>query len=144
MQLVVIDLVPALLTWEGRGSFEPPEARPGALEAVYDLFGDFEIAGVADADHPASEVREGLERLDLAPYFDSVGTSAAFGPVVTPRVVRRVVRAMGADGRAIAVTARRALATELFHAGFPTVETGADPGTLPLAVRQMATGRVNP
>ena len=48
MQLVIIDLVPALLSWEGRDSSGPPEAAAGALGVVGDLFTHFRLTAVAD------------------------------------------------------------------------------------------------
>ena len=144
MHLVLIDLYPALLPWEGRDAPGPPEARPGALAAIDDLYNDFRLAGLADGLRPASQIREDLERLDLGLYFDNVGTSSVFGPEVTPRVVRRVAAALGAAGRTIVVTARPPLAAGLRRAGIPVVTADGPLDELPGAVRRMASGRVNP
>ncbi|MCJ7726383.1 MAG: hypothetical protein MUP76_08375 [Acidimicrobiia bacterium] len=144
MHYVLIDLVPALLTWEGRDSVAQPEAREGALQMVDDLYNDFRLAAVADGDRPASAVREALERLDMAVFFDSIGTSSVFGPTVTPRVVRRITSAIGGAGHSIVVTARTGLADALHHAGIPVVSAGGDVGEVGKAVRRLAYGRVNP
>ena len=52
---VLIDLVPALLKWEGRDSLAVPDAADGALELVDDLYDDFRLAAVTDGDRPASD-----------------------------------------------------------------------------------------
>lgn len=144
MHYVLIDLVPALLTWEGRDSFAVPDAADGALQLVDDLYNDFRLAAVADGDRPASMVREALERLDIAAYFDSIGTSSVFGPVVTPRVIRRITSAIGGAGHSIVVTARTGLAAALHQAGIPVVGAEGDLLEVGKAVRRMAYGRVNP
>ena len=144
MRFVVIDLIPALLQWEGRDSFDLATAQPHALELVHALFHDFRLAAITDGDHPASAVHEALERLDLSAYFESVGTSSVFGPTVTPRVVRRVARAIGGSGRTIVVTARPGLAEALGRAGIPTVVATGDLLEVAAAVRRMAFGRINP
>ena len=144
MQLVLIDLVPALLTWEGRDASGPPEPRDGAVGMVDDLFTDFRMAGITDADHPATEVREALERHDLDLYFDNVGTSSTFGPRITPRVVRRVAAALGEPGTAIVVTARPHLAEALRRSGIAVVAADGPLADVPREVRRMASGRINP
>jgi len=144
MRFVLIDLVPALLSWEGRDFYAPAEARPGALELVYDLFTDFRLAAVTDGDQPASAVRDALERLDLAAYFDSVGTSSVFGPLVTPRVIRRISTSIGGAGHTIVLTARPGLAKAVHHSGIPVVTVESDLAEASKAVRRMAFGRVNP
>jgi hypothetical protein len=144
VHLVLIDLIPALLTWEGRGAPGPPEARPGVHGMIDDLYDDFRLAGLTDGTRPASRIREALNRLDLGVYFDNVGTSAVFGPEVTPRVVRRVSAALGASDRTILVTARAGLAETLRRAGIPVVMADGPLDELPAAIRRMASGRVNP
>ena len=144
MRFVLIDLVPALLTWEGRDFYAPAEAQSGALDLVYDLFSDFRLAAVTDGDRPASTVREALEKLELAAYFESVGTSSVFGPVVTPRVIRRITAAIGGTGRTIIVTARPGLTEALHHSGIPSVTVEGDLAAVSGAVRRMAFGRVSP
>ena len=144
MRFVIIDLIPALLHWEGRDSYDLATARPFARELIASLFPDFRLAAITDGDHPASDVREALERLDMAAFFESVGTSSVFGPKVTPRVVRRISRAIGGAGHTIIVTARPALVDGLRRAGIPTVLAGDDLLQVSTAVRQMAHGRISP
>lgn len=144
MRFVMIDLVPALLRWEGRDPFDPPEAREGALGLVDDLYADFGLAAVTDGDRPASAVRDAMEQLDLAAYFESIGTSAVFGPVVTPRVIRRITAAIGGAGQSIVVTGRPSLADALHRSGIPAVPTGDDLASVAGEVRRMAYGRVSP
>lgn len=144
MRFVVFDLVPALLSWEGRDSFVQASLQPGALETVHNLFPDFRLTGIADGDHPASQLRESLERLDLAPYFETVGTSSVFGPTVTPRIVGRMTRSIGAFGRSIVVTGRPRLAEALRRSGIPAVVTDGDLSGTAEEIRRMAAGRVNP
>ncbi len=67
-----------------------------------------------------------------------------FGPTVTPRVVRKIARALGAEGRTIAVTARPRLADALYRAGIPVVLVDGPLDEVGEAVRRMASGRVNP
>jgi hypothetical protein len=138
VQLVVVDLIPALLEWEGRDPLDVPAAVPQARGVLEDLFTDFRLAAVTDADRPASSVRKALERLDLAAYFDSVGTSAGFGPVVSARVVSRIAGALGAAGQTIVVTGRAPLAPDLQRSLIPAVVV--EPGGLihvPAAVRRI-------
>jgi len=144
MRFVLFDLVPALLRWEGRDSYALAEARNGALGLVDDLFTDFRLAAVTDGDRPASAVREALHQLDLVAYFESVGTSSVFGPVVTPRVVRRITTAIGGAGRSIVVTARPGLADSLHRSGIPVVPVVDELESVARAIRRMAYGRVNP
>ncbi len=145
MQLVIIDLVPALLSWEGRNSSGPPEAAAGALGVVGDLFPHFRLTAVADGDWTGAQVREALERLDLAPYFESIGTSAGFGPMVTTRVIRRIAAALRSTGNAIVVTGRPDLATDLGRIGIPAVLVDhhglAD---VPDRIHKLAGGRLSP
>ncbi len=145
MQLVIIDLVPALLSWEGRDSSEPPEAAAGALGVVGDLFAHFRLTAVADGDWTGAQVREALERLDLAPYFESVGTSVGVGPMVTPRVIRRIAAALRATGNAIVVTGRPGLARGLGRIGIPAVLVDHyGLAEVPNRVYKLAGVRLNP
>ena len=145
MQLVIIDLVPALLSWEGRDSSGSPEAAADALGAIGDLFTHFRLTAVTDGDWTGAQVREALERLDLAPYFESVGTSAGFGPTVTPRVIRRIAAALRSTGNAIVVTGRPGLATGLGRIGIPAVLVDHyGLATVPDKVYKLAGGMFNP
>ena len=145
MQLVIIDLVPALLSWEGRDSSGSPEAAAGALDAIGDLFTHFRLTAIADGDWTGAQVREALERLDLAPYFESVGTSAGFGPMVTPRVIRRIAAALRSTGNAIVVTGRPGLAADLGQIGIPAVLVDRHSlAEVPDRVYRLAGGRLSP
>jgi len=145
VRLVIIDLVPALLSWEGRDSSGTPEAAAGALAMVGDLFTHYRLAAMADGGWTGLQVREALERLDLAPYFESVGTSAGFGPVVTPRVVRRIAAALRSTGNAIVVTGRPGLAGDLGRTGIPAVLVDHDGlAGVPDEVYRLTGGRLSP
>jgi len=145
MQLVIIDLVPALLSWEGRDSSGTPEASAGALTMIEDLFTHYRLAAMTDGDWTGLQVREALERLDLAPYFESVGTSAGFGPAVTPRVVRRIAAALRSTGNSIVVTGRPELAGDLGRIGIPAVLVDHHGlATVPDQIYRLTGGRPSP
>jgi FMN phosphatase YigB (HAD superfamily) len=144
--LIVLDLVPALLTWEGRDTYEGRVA-PEAREVLEDLYAGFRLAAVADGDRPASRVRETLEALGLADLFESITTSAGFGPAVTPRVVRRLAAGLGVPSdEVIVVTARKALAEGLDTSRMSVILTGGpeDFPTVPEAVAELVEGPLNP
>lgn len=144
MHLVLIDLIPALLRWEGRDRSEEPELAPGAAHALGHLFDRFQMIGVADSGIPAPVLRVYLEQAEVSSYFDHLLTSAAFGPTLNARVVRKIGR-RAAGERGIVVTARTMLAEELRRAGEPVVvTTHADFESVPDAVFDLADGRVTP
>jgi len=124
VRLVVIDLIPALLVEEGRDSLAPVEEPAVLVEALEDLYADFRLAAIADADLTGVALRDALERIEAAPLFESIGTSAGFGPQVTPRVVRRVAAALGSSGPPVVITGRDPLADALRLAAIPAVRTG--------------------
>jgi FMN phosphatase YigB (HAD superfamily) len=146
VRLVVIDLIPALLSWEGRDRSSDPDVPPEAAHALDHVYSRFRIAGIADARESTADLRTHLEREDLAVYFDSVATCAEFGPAVSPRVVRRVVAAMGGpDDRTVFVTAREHLVASFGAARIPVVFTSQqDFAGVPIAVEELLDGRVNP
>jgi len=145
MQLVIIDLVPALLSWEGRDSSGAPEAAAGAYAMVEELFTHYRLAAMTDGDWTGLQVREALERLDMAPYFESAGTSAGFGPVVTPRVVRRIAAALRSTGNTIVVTGRPGLAGDLGRIGIPAVLVDHHGlAAVPDRIYRLTGGRLNP
>ncbi len=146
MRLVVIDLIPALLSWEGRDRSSDPDVPPDAAHALDHVYSRFRIAGIADAEETTADLRARLEQADLAHWFDGVTTSAEFGPAVSPRVVRRIVRAMGGpDDRTVLVTAREHLVKPFGAARIPVVLTSqSDFGGVPAAVSELLDGRVNP
>jgi len=146
VRLVVIDLIPALLSWEGRDRSSDPDVPADAAHALEHVYSRFRIAGIADAGETTADLRTRLEQADLAPWFDGVTTSAEFGPEVSPRVVRRFVRAMGGpDDRTVLVTARERLVKPFRMARIPVVLTSqADFAAVPIAVAELLDGRVNP
>lgn len=113
MNLVVVDLIPALLSWQGRGLSGDPDVAPEAAHALGHLFDAFEMVGAADAVTTSSFLRRHLEAADLAGYFDTVVTSAEHGPRLTARAIRRIIRAAAPREKGIVVTARPGLAADL-------------------------------
>jgi len=144
--LIVVDLVPALLTWEGRDASDV-RAASEAIDALEDLYSGFRLAAIADGDRPAAQLRRAMDELALTEFFDSVATSAGFGPTVTPRVIRRLAAALGtAAGDVIVVTARPALAEALRAARLGAVLTGGpdDFPDVPDAVAELLEGPLSP
>jgi FMN phosphatase YigB (HAD superfamily) len=145
LQLILIDLIPALLSWEAPAD-EP--SVPEGVEAVLDeLYARCRLAGITDADRPAATVRDLLEDLGIGEFFDSVGTSADFGPTLTVRVIRRIVRSLGVHPDEVAVvTARPALAERLSRTRFAVVLVEGPDGILglPEAIDAIEDGRVIP
>lgn len=146
MHLVVIDLIPALLSWEGRDRSSEPSVATDAVGALEHLSSHFGIAGVADAGHTSKSLRTHLEREHLAVYFESVGTSAEFGPTVSPRIVRRLARAIRLDVRElVVVTARPQIASGMKASRIRTVLTRHHEfGNVDEAVEALLSGRVSP
>jgi hypothetical protein len=146
VNLIVIDLVPALLTWEGRDAPDPAIA-PDAIEVLDDLYAGFRLAAIGDGDRPAALFREALDAARLVEFFESVGTSAGFGPTVTPRVIRRLAAGLGTPpGDVIVVTARAALAEAVRAARLGVILTGGPDefGGVPDAVAELVEGPFNP
>ena len=140
MDLVVVDLIPALLTWESGGGSRVPE---GAGEALAEIFSRHRLAAIADAEQTGAALRRALEDHDLGGFFDSVGTSAGFGPVVTPRIVRRLAAAAGSTVvDTVVVTGRPGLAERLQQHRFGVVVTEGSDGFLgvPAALEAMEAG----
>ena len=140
MELVVVDLIPALLTWESGGGSRVPE---GAGEALAEVFSHHRLAAVADADQTGAALRRALEDHDLAGFFDTVGTSAGFGPMVSPRVVRRLVGTAGLTVvDAVVVTGRPELAERLQQHRLGVIVTEGPDGFLgvPAALEAMESG----
>jgi hypothetical protein len=143
--IVVIDLIPALLSWEGRDRSGPPELAPDAVEAVTHLYSHYRLVGVADAGIPLEHLRGQLEEQRLVELFDSLGTSAGFGPRVNARVVRRATTYGRTNSQVVLVTGREALATELRRSRTSVVLTSwASFGGTPEAVATVLAGRVSP
>lgn len=145
MAIVVIDLIPALLTWEGRDRSARLTIAPDGPEAVAHLHSHYRVAGITDAGVPNRRIRDALDSGAVTSYFDSIGTSAGFGPEVNARVVRRLT--MGAHGREqiVFVTGREPLARAMNRSRMGVVITTAeDFGGVPEAVATLVSGRVSP
>ena len=143
MRLLIIDLVPALLSWEH------PDAEPrladGAVTTLEQLYARFRLAGVADSERPGSELRRSLEAAGVGGFFESVGTSADFGPAVSPQVIHRIASTVGAAAFSIlVVTARSRLAESLGRRAIAVVQLGPQGfAGLPDQLR-MGAGPLNP
>jgi hypothetical protein len=145
VRLLILDLAPALLSWEGREETDEPEVADGALQALEHLYARYRLAAIADGDRPGSELRWSLERAGLGGFFESVGTSADFGPAVSPQVIRRIASTVGAIATSVlVVTARSAIAETLGRNGIATMVLGPEGiAGLPEQLR-MGAGPLNP
>jgi FMN phosphatase YigB (HAD superfamily) len=147
VQLVLLDLVPLLLSWEGHSPGESPGVPASAGEMLEAVFPDFRIAGLGDGDHTGLDLRRALEDAELDGFFDFVGTSAEFGPVVSPRVVRRLARALGfSPEQVVVVTARAELADALQANGLAVVHVEGEEGVaaIPQALDALYSGYFSP
>jgi hypothetical protein len=146
MHLVVIDLIPALLSWEGRDRSGEPLVATDAAGALEHLASHWAVTGVADAHHGSSHLRALLEREALDGYFESVGSAAEFGPLVSARVVRRLAAALKVRTRElVVVTARPSVAADMRINRIRCVLTShAEFGSVDSAVEAMLSGRVTP
>jgi FMN phosphatase YigB (HAD superfamily) len=147
VHLVLLDLVPLLLSWEGSVPGETPAVPAAAGEMLEQVFPDFRIAGISDGDHTGLDLRRALEDTELDGFFDFIGTSAEFGPVVSPRVVRRLARALGFPvEQVVLVTARAELADTLQQAGLAVVHVEGSEGVaaIPQALEALYSGYFSP
>jgi len=147
VHLVLLDLVPLLLSWEQSDPGEPPAVPDAAGGMLEQVFPDFRIAGLADGDHTGLDLRRALEDAELDGYFDFIGTSAEFGPAVSPRVVRRLARVLGFPAeQVVVVTARAGLAEALQQASLAVVHVEGAEGVaaIPQALEALYTGYFNP
>ena len=146
MHLVVIDLIPALLSWEGRDRSGEPSVAAGAAAALEHLASHFGITGMSDAGRTSSRLRAHLERDGLESYFESVGTCAEFGPTVSARVVRRLASSIKLRMRdLVVITARPGVAADLRSSRIRTVLTTHDTfNTVDDAVEALLNGRATP
>ena len=147
MQLVLLDLVPLLLAWEKSAPGEGPVVPAPAGEMLEAIFPDFRIAGLGDGDHTGLDLRRALEDAELDGFFDFIGTSAEFGPVVSPRVVRRLARVLGFPvEQVVVVTARPELADALQAAGLAVVHVEGTEGmaAVPQALEALYSGYFSP
>jgi len=144
---VFLDLVPLLLSWEGRSPHETPAVPPGAAEMLEQVFADFRIAGIGDGAHTGLGLRRAIEDNELDAFFDFIGTSAEFGPTVSPRVVRRLARLLGFDADPVVViTARPDLAEVLRRARLAVVHVEGPEGVavIPEALETLYSGYFSP
>ncbi|MDX1690758.1 MAG: hypothetical protein R3290_07025 [Acidimicrobiia bacterium] len=125
MRLVLIDLVPALLSWEGRDAFGEADVAPDADPTLQTLYDHYRLEAVADSTIPGPVLRDLLATFGLADWFERVGSTAVFGPTLTPRVVRKLAAAAGVTpDRVATVTARDTVADRLRREGLAVVLTG--------------------
>ncbi len=146
MRLIIVDVFPALLFGEGRepSGYEVPDGAAEVLDHLYQLY---RLAAIADAVHTASGIQEALEVHDLAVFFESIGTSADFGPAVSPRVVRRLITTIRVPVTQVAVvTGRKHLAEQLRLGRFAVILTEAPDGFLgvPEAMEAIENGKLIP
>ena len=143
MRFVVIDVIPALLSWEGRDRSEGPVAAPDAATAIPHLHAHHRLVAVADAGISRLELALALDTEGLAHFFDSITTTAGLGPTLTPRVLRRMIHSH--DGGPIVVTGRPGLARSISRSRMSVVLTNQEEfGAVPEAVASLAAGRVSP
>ena len=143
MRIVVIDVVPALLSWEGRDRSTDPTVAPDAAEAIPHLHSHYRLVGITDAAVPRLELAQALDTHHLGRFFDSITTTAGLGPELTPRVVRRLIHT-SKEGP-IVVTARAALARAFSRQRIGVVLTNqSEFGAVPEAVASLIAGRVSP
>ena len=143
MRLVVIDLIPALLSWEGRNASGEAEIAPDADGTLQDIYDMFRIEGVADSEISGSTLRDTLYAHGIGEWFERIASSAEFGPVVTPRVIRRIASGAGVQSdQMVAVTAREHLADRLRKERLAVVLTGglSEFWAVPEALQELRTG----
>ena len=147
MRLVVIDLIPALLSWEGRDQASEPDTPLGAAGVLEHLFSHYRLAAIADIGRTGATLRRMLEAAGLGSFFESVATTADFGPSLSARVIRRLASTVGVRIEAIAVvTARRELAESLGGAriGVVLLERPEDLDGVPAAIFDLSHGWAKP
>ena len=145
MRLVVIDLIPALLSWEGRDRSSGLKVAPDGPDAVAHLHAHYRLIGVTDAGMSSLVIGRALEDGSIADFFDSVGTSVGFGPAINPRVVRRIIRMSRSNEPVVFVTAREHLARTMSRSRVGVVLTNRDEfGAVPEAIASLVSGRVSP
>lgn len=146
MHLVLFDLFPLLLSMEAGG---PSASGPPAVaaEMLEQVFPDFRVAGISDGDHTGVDLRRALEDAELDGFFDYIGTTAEFGPRITPRVIRRLARLLGFPlDQIVLITARADIADELQEAGLAVVHVEGPGGleAIPEALEALITGYFSP
>jgi len=146
VHLVVIDLIPALLSWEGRDFSREPAVAPGSEHAMHHIVERGRVVGVADAGIPTAALRRALDDAHLGIFFERITTSAGFGPVLSARVLRRMAAAVRiSPERVVVVTARKHLVKPLNGSRFPVVMTSSDEfERVPDALEALMAGRISP
>ncbi len=145
MRLVVIDLIPALLSREGRDSSSGFEVAPDGPDAVAHLYAHYRLIGVADAGVSSLVIGRALEDARISGFFDSIGTSVGFGPAINPRVIRRITRVSRSNEPVVFVTGREHLARTMSRSRVGVVLTNREEfGGVPEAVASLISGRVSP
>jgi hypothetical protein len=143
VRFVVIDVIPALLSWEGRDRSDGPIVAPEADLAIPHLHAHHRLVALADAGISRLDLALALDTEGLARFFDSIATTAGLGPTLTPRIVRRMIHSH--DGGPIVVTGRPGLARSLSRSRFGVVLTTQEEfGAVPDAVASLVSGRVSP
>lgn len=147
MHLVLFDLIPLLLSWDPSSPGEPPIVPSTAADMLAQVFADFRIAGISDGSLTGLDLRRALEDAELDGFFDFVGTSAEFGPEVSPRVVRRLARVLGFPlDQMVVVTARAGLADTLQQSGLAVIHVEGEEGVsaVPEALAALYSGYFSP
>ncbi len=126
MRLALVDLIPALLTWEGRGSSGPIDIAAGADEALHAMVHmGYRIEGITDSGYSALELQTILDTNGAGEWFERIGTSAMFGPQLNPRVVRRIAASASVrPADCVVITARSDVADAMRRSGISVVLTG--------------------
>lgn len=147
MHLVLLDLIPLLLSWDPSAPGEPPVVPTTAADMLAQIFADFRIAGISDGSLTGLDLRRALEDAELDGFFDFVGTSAEFGPEVSPRVVRRLARVLGFPlDQMVVITARAGLADTLQQSGLAVIHVEGEEGVsaVPEALAALYSGYFSP
>ena len=118
---------------------------PDGLDACAHLASHYRVVGMTDADVSTAMVRRSLEDHRVAEYFETVGSSAGFGPQVNSRIVRRVTSHHRHSQQVVFVTAREQLVKQFTRSRMGVVLTAPDEfGGVPEAVASLVSGRVSP
>jgi len=147
VHLVLLDLIPLLLSWDASDPGEPATVPATAADMLAEVFADFGIAGISDGSLTGLDLRRALEDAELDGFFDFVGTSAEFGPEVSPRVVRRLARMLGFPlDQVVVVTARAELAHTLQQSGLAVIHVEGEEGVsaVPQALAALYSGYFSP
>jgi hypothetical protein len=93
----------------------------------------------------STAIRKALEDNRATEFFDSFGTSGAFGPAINPRVIRRITRMSRTHEPVVFVTGRESLGQLMSRSRVGVVLTTREEfGAVPDAVASLISGRVSP